>query len=94
MAGLGPATHDFAVLCPEKQGVAEPDWVTTPACCQTPTITSEAFTTAKAFIPGFNASSSAASLVMDAVIVTSAEIAIVTWVVVAPGFTVLIVPAI
>src|ERR1051326_956919 len=61
---------------------------------QTPTMTSDALITANAAMPGFKPSSSAASLVMDAVIVTVGETSIVTWVVVAPGLTVLIVPAI
>jgi hypothetical protein len=61
---------------------------------QTPTITSEALITAVAFPPGFNPSSSDASLVIEAVIVTVGDTSMVTWVVVAPGFTVLIVPEI
>src|SRR5947209_15909327 len=49
---------------------------------------------AKAGMPAFKPSSSAASLVIEAVIVTVGDTSIVTCVVVAPGFTVLIVPAI
>ena len=60
----------------------------------TPTITSDALITAVAFMPGCSLSSSDASLVIDAVIVTIGDTSIVTWVVVAPGFTALIVPAI
>jgi hypothetical protein len=59
-----------------------------------PTITSEAFTTAKAFMLGFSCNSSAASFVMDAVMVTPPEMSIVTCVVVAPGFTEWMVPGI
>src|SRR5471030_3231170 len=65
-----------------------------PVRLYTPTITSDALITAVACIPGFKPSSSAASLVMEAVINTVGETSIVTWVVVAPGFTVLMVPAI
>ena len=54
---------------------------------QTPTITSDALITAVAFMPAFSPSSSAASLVIDEVIVTVGDTSIVTWVVVAPGFT-------
>ena len=61
---------------------------------QTPTITSDALITAVAVMPGFRPSSSDASLVMEAVIVTEGDTSMVTCVVVAPGFTVLIVPAI
>ena len=50
--------------------------------------------TATACIPGFSPSSCEASFVIDAVIVTAGETSIVTCVVVAPGFTVLIVPVI
>jgi hypothetical protein len=60
----------------------------------TPTITSDALMTAIAFIPGFKLSSSDASFVIDAVIVTAGDTSIVTWVVVAPGFIALMVPAI
>ena len=61
---------------------------------QTPTITSDALITAIACMPGFRPNSSAASLVIDDVIVTVGETSMVTWVVVAPGFTDLMVPAI
>lgn len=61
---------------------------------QTPTITSDALITAIACVPGFNPSSADASLVIDAVIVTVGEISMVTCVVVAPGFTVRMVPEI
>jgi hypothetical protein len=45
-------------------------------------------------MPGFSLSSSDASLVIEAVIVTDGDTSIVTCVVVAPGLTALIVPAI
>src|ERR1700755_815937 len=50
--------------------------------------------TAVAAWPTFSCSSSAASLVIEAGMVTDGETSIVTWVVVVPGFTVLMVPAI
>ena len=61
---------------------------------QTPTITSDALITAVAVMPALRPSSSDASLVIEAVIVTVGDTSIVTCVVVAPGFTFLIVPAI
>ena len=57
-------------------------------------MTPEALITANAGMPACKPSSSAASLVMEAVIVTVGDTSIVTCVVVAPGFTFLIVPAI
>src|SRR4051794_20253296 len=70
---------------PATRPVRQPD--------QMPTITSEALMTAVAAMPTFSCSSSAASLVIDAVTTTDGETSIVTCVVVAPGFTLLMVPA-
>lgn len=50
--------------------------------------------TAKAAIPGFRPSSPAAALVIAAVTVTEGDISRLSWLVVAPGFTGLMVPAI
>src|SRR6185312_17460545 len=74
--------------------VTDPLGIPAPPSGQTPTITSDALITAKACMPGFNPSSCAASLVIDAVIVTVGDTSIRTCVVVAPGVTALTVPAI
>jgi hypothetical protein len=57
-------------------------------------MTSDALMTAVAAMPALRPNSAEASLVMDAVIVTDGDTPIVTWVVVAPGVTALMVPAI